>query len=164
MSEQPTDIESLVAVAAASRAGLGAADAWRAWDPGLELDADGAPGWDRDDALAGEVRAAARLAHASGVPLAEVLDGLARVERLRVDAARRREAALAGARASARVLAWLPAVGVALGLLVEPRTAAVLLGTPLGWALLGTSGLLVWLGRRWMRALVRSAVAAGEVP
>lgn len=164
MSDQPTDIERIVAVAAASRAGLGAADAWHAWDPALTLDGDGAPVWDRDDALAGEARAAARLAHSSGVPLADVLDALVRVERARVDAARRRQAALAGARASARVLAWLPAVGIALGLMVEPRTATVLVATPFGWTLLGASGLLVWLGRWWMRVLVRSAVAAGQVP
>ncbi|WP_291381518.1 hypothetical protein [Demequina sp.] len=164
MNAQPTDVERIVAVAAGSRAGLGAADAWRAWDPALTLDGDGAPAWDREDALAAEARAAARLAHASGVPLADVLDALARVERARIGAARRRQAALAGARASARVLAWLPAVGMALGLAVEPRTATVLLGTPFGWALLGASGLLVWLGRWWMRRLVRSAVAAGGVP
>ncbi len=163
-SLQSTDIERIVAVAAASRAGLSAADAWRAGDPALELDGDGAPDWDRDDALAHEAGAAARLAHASGVPLADVLDALARVERARLDATRRRQAALAGASASARVLAWLPAVGLALGVLVEPRTVAVLLGTRIGWALLFTSGLLVWLGRWWMRALVRSAVAAGRVP
>lgn len=164
MSERPTDVERIVGVASASRAGLSAADAWRAWDSALELDGDGAPEWDRDDALAHEARAAARLAHASGVPLADVLDALARVERARVDASRRRHAALAGARASARVLAWLPAVGMALGVLVEPRTAAVLLSSPFGWVLLGMSGLLVWLGRWWMRALVRGAVAAGHVP
>jgi tight adherence protein B len=164
MSAPPTDIERIVAVASASRAGLGAADAWLAWDPDLELDGEGAPVWDRDDPLAGEACAAARLAHASGVPLADVLDALARVERARIGADQRREAALAGARASARVLAWLPAVGMTLGLAVEPRTATVLLGTPFGWALLCASGLLVWLGRWWMRALVRSAVAAGRVP
>ncbi len=164
MSEQRTDIERIVAVAAASRAGLGAADAWRAWDPSVDLDGEGAPIWDREDVLASEACAAARLAHASGVPLADVLDALARVERARVGAIRRRQAALAGARASARVLGWLPAVGMVLGLAVEPRTAAVLVGTPFGWALLGASGLLVWLGRWWMRALVRSAVAAGRVP
>jgi tight adherence protein B len=62
------------------------------------------------------------------------------------------------------VLGWLPLVGIALGLLVEPRTAAVLLATPFGWALIVASALLVWLGRWWMRALVRAAVAAGRVP
>jgi tight adherence protein B len=164
MREQVTDIERLVAVAAASRAGLSALDAWRTWDPALALDGEGAPGWSREDPLAREACAAARLAHSSGVPLAEVLDCLVRVERARAEAARRRDAALAGARASARVLAWLPAVGIALGLLVEPRTAAVLLATPIGWALLGASALLVWLGRWWMRALVRGAVTAGQVP
>ncbi len=164
MSEQATDIERLVAVAAASRAGLAAPDAWRTWDPHLTLDREGAPTWSREDALGGESCAAARLAHASGVPLAEVLDALVRVERARAEAARRRHAALAGAKASARVLAWLPAVGIALGLLVEPRTASVLLATPVGWVLLGVSALLVWLGRWWMRALVRGAVTAGEVP
>lgn len=164
MRETSTDMERIVAVASASRAGLGAADAWRAWDPAIELDEDGAPRWDRDDALAGEACAAARLAHSSGVPLAEVLDALARVERARADAIRRRQAALAGARASARLLAWLPAVGMTLGVVVEPRTATVLLGTPFGWGLLGASGLLVWLGKWWMRALVRGAIAAGHVP
>jgi len=164
MSEQSTDIERLVAVAVASRAGLGAFDAWRAWDPSLVLDGEGAPVWDRVDALAGEVVAATRLARSAGIPLAEVLDSLVRVERARAEAARRRHAALAGARASARVLGWLPAVGIGLGLLVEPRTAAVLLGTPFGWALLVVSALLVWLGRWWMRALVRAAAAAGHVP
>jgi tight adherence protein B len=164
MSEQPTDVERLVAVAAASRAGLAAPDAWRAWDPTLALDGEGAPVWTREGALAGEVCAAARLAHSSGVPLAEVLDALVRVERARAGASRRRDAALAGARASARVLGWLPLVGIALGLLVEPRTAAVLLATPFGWALIVASALLVWLGRWWMRALVRAAVAAGHVP
>jgi tight adherence protein B len=164
MSQEPTDMERIVAVASASRAGLGAAEAWLAWDPNLELDRHGAPVWERDDALAGELCAAARLAHSSGIPLADVLDALARVERARIGAIRRRQAAVAGARASARVLVWLPAVGMALGVAVEPRTAPVLLGTPSGWALLATSGVLVWLGRWWMRALVRSAVAAGQVP
>ncbi|WP_291379598.1 hypothetical protein [Demequina sp.] len=164
MSEQPSDIEGLAAVAAASRAGLAAPDAWRAWDPSLALDGHGAPVWDRADTLAGEVQAAARLAHSSGVPLADVVESLVRVERARGDAARRRHAAMAGARASSRVLAWLPAVGIGLGLLVEPRTATVLLATPFGWALLAASALLVWLGRWWMRALVRAAIAAGRVP
>ncbi len=164
MSEESTDLERIVAVASASRAGLGAADAWHAWDTDVELDGDGAPAWNRDDALAGEARAAARLAHSSGVPLADVLDALARVERARIGAIRRRQAAVAGARASARLLAWLPAAGMALGVVVEPRTATVLLGTPFGWALLGASGLLVWVGRWWMRALVRSAIVAGQVP
>lgn len=164
MSDETTDVERITAVGAASRAGLPAADAWRAWDPGLELDADGAPLWDRDDRLAHEARAAARLAHAAGIPLAEVLDSLARVERARNQAERRREAALAGARASARILVWLPAAGLGLGLLVEPRTATVLFATPFGWALLIGAGLLVWLGTWWMRALVRAAVEAGRVP
>ncbi|MCB2412835.1 hypothetical protein LGT39_08250 [Demequina sp. TTPB684] len=164
MSDQVTDIERLVAVAAASRAGLPAAQAWRAWEPTLALDHEGAPLWDRDDVLTSEARAAARLAYRSGVPLADVLDCLVRVAKARADAARRREAALAGATASARVLAWLPAAGVLLGVIVEPKTAAVLLATPLGWALLSVSGLLVWLGRWWMRALVRAAERAGVVP
>lgn len=164
MSDSRTDIERIVAVATASRAGASAAEAWRTWDTALELSADGAPAWERDDPLATETRAAARLAHSSGIPLAEVLDALARVERARTSATRRTEASLAGARASARVLAWLPVAGMGVGLLVEPRTAAVLLGTPMGWALIIGAGGLVGLGRWWMRSLVRGAVTAGVVP
>jgi len=48
MSDSPTDIERIVAVATASRAGSSAAEAWRAWDPALELATDGAPAWNRD--------------------------------------------------------------------------------------------------------------------
>ncbi len=164
MSGESTDVERITAVAAASRAGLPAAEAWRAWDGALELDANGAPLWDRDDGLAHEARAAARLAHGAGIPLADVLDSLARVERARRRATRRRQAALAGARASARILAWLPAAGLGLGVLVEPSTASVLFATALGWGLLTSAGLLVWLGIWWMRALVRAAVEAGRVP
>lgn len=164
MSAELTDTERITAVAAASRAGLPAAEAWRAWDPQLELDEDGAPRWEREDDLAREAGAAARLAHGAGIPLSEVLDSLARVERARSQSARRRETALAGARASARILVWLPAAGLGLGLLVEPRTASVLLATPFGWGLLTSAGLLVWLGTWWMRTLVKAAVEAGRVP
>ena len=160
---ETTDVERITAVAAASRAGLTPAESWRAWGPDVVLDEEGAPDLGASP-VAREARVAARLAHQAGVPLADVLDELARVERSRSSARLRRETALAGPRASAQMLAWLPVAGLTLGALVEPGTVKLLAATPVGWALLGASGALMWLGRTWMRSLVRVAAQAGEVP
>jgi len=159
-----SDSERLAAVAAASRAGASAADAWREWDQGDVSVVDGVPDLKRADPLARDALAAARLAHSSGVPLADLLSALARVEAVRESARLSREASLAGPRASARLLGWLPLAGLALGALVEPRTLVVLVATPLGWVLCGAALALVVAGRRWMSALVRAAVEAGRVP
>lgn len=156
--------ERLAAVAAASRSGASAADAWREWDRGTVVKADGVPDLGRSDPLARDALAAARLAHRSGVPLADLVSALARVETVREAGRLSREVALAGPRASARLLSWLPLVGLALGVLVEPRTLAVLFATPVGWVMLTTAAALMAVGRRWMGALVRRAVESGRVP
>jgi len=104
------------------------------------------------------VVAAARTAHELGAPLADVL---ARVsESLAADAAERDdvEAALAGPRATARVLAWLPVLGVGLGAALGADPVRVLLGGGLG-STAGVVGiLLVVAGRRWTARLLARAV------
>jgi len=158
-----TDAERLAAVAAAARAGASAIDAWAEWGGGSITVVDGVPLLERSDPLARDVVAAARLAHSSGVPLADLVSSLARVEAAREAAKLARDVALAGPRASARLLGWLPVAGLGLGTIVEPRTLGVLVATPLGWVLAVLATVLTVAGRAWMRALVRGATDAGVV-
>ena len=127
-------------------------------------DEEGVPVFDRDDDLARDAVAAARLAQESGVPLADLVSSLARVEAVRENARLAVSVAMAGPRASARLLGWLPVAGLVVSALVEPRTIAVLVTTGLGWGLAVLAGGLMTMGRRWMTALLRTASAAGAVP
>jgi tight adherence protein B len=96
----------------------------------------------------------------SGAPSAAVYDGMAAgilAELARID---EQEVALAGARATATLLAGLPLVGAALGFLMGANVVAVLLGTPIGRACL-VVGVTAWVvGRRWTRRLVSSTTTA----
>lgn len=159
----PSDAERLAAVAAASRSGASAPDSWREWGPDTSTTAEGVPILARDDDLARDALAAARLAHTSGVPLADLVSSLARVEAARERARLSVAVAMAGPRASARLLAWLPLAGLAMGAIVEPRTLAVLFTTALGGVLLTVAAALMALGRAWMNSLLRAAAKAGEV-
>jgi tight adherence protein B len=81
------------------------------------------------------------------------------------DAARvARETALAGPRATARVLAWLPGAGVLLGYALGADPVGVLLSGGIGTVALLAAAVLVLVGRRWTTSLVRAARAAGEEP
>ncbi len=158
----PTGAERLAAVSAMSRAGASAHEAWSLWGDGIEWDEEAGSlvGDTRGSRVIADAERAARLCATVGVPLADVLDALARIEAQREEAEVARDVAAAGPRASARTLMWLPAVGLALGVIVEPRVAS-LLGTGLGVALLVIAGVLTWAGRRWLTALVRAAREIG---
>ena len=97
-----------------------------------------------------------RLAERTGCSLAGPVQRLRDADR--GDAAVRREltAQLAGPRATARLLAGLPVVGVALGAGLGADPLGFLLGTGAGAACLAVGGVLVALGLLWTRALVRS--------
>ncbi len=151
----PSDGERLAAVVSALRAGADPQTAWRTWDGG-EVDP-----LARADALGRSLTAADALARHTGAPLADVLEGVTRAQQAWEDAAERRDAALAGPRASARTLMWLPGVGMVLGALIEPGTLRLLFATVLGWILVLVSGGLVWAAHKWMGSLVRKAVQAG---
>lgn len=144
------ELADAVAAVGMLRAGLTPAQAFAAIGWG-EAGADGAP---PNAPAAGAV--AARLAHQTGAPLAPVLEALARSARSRLDAAVVAEAALAGPRLSARILAWLPVVGLAMGVVIEPGVVAVL-GTVLGAVALGAAAMLTIAGRWWMSTLVARA-------
>ena len=146
-------VAELVEAAAVSgmlRAGLSPHDAFVAAGWG-EPGEDGAP-----PHAATPFAVAARLAHGTGAGLAAVLDACAVAAREKAEADLARETALAGPRLSARVLAWLPLMGVGLAVLVERRVLLVFV-TPLGAGLLAIGALLTLTGRWWMRRLVLRA-------
>lgn len=108
--------------------------------------------------------AAWAVASQTGAPLAASLRDLA--GSLRDDAQLRREvrAALAGPRASAKLVTGLPLVAVGFGLVLGFDTAAVLFGNPLGWACLVFGSALLWAGARWNRALAARAAPPTASP
>ncbi|MDN4478602.1 hypothetical protein QQX10_10415 [Demequina sp. SYSU T00039] len=148
--------ESLPRVVGLLAAGLPDGEAWRrsgATRP--------APPW--GSPLDRAVAAADALAGRVGAPLGTMLGALADVAADEREAEAARAAALAGPRLSARILAWLPVVGVALGAIIEPAALRVLLLGPLGWTLLALAAALTWTGRLWTRRLVAGAVHARGV-
>jgi tight adherence protein B len=97
------------------------------------------------------------VSHFTGAPLAEVLDGIAVSLRAELEAAREREAALAGPRTTATVLAWLPLAGVGLGLLTGADAVSALVTTTAGRMCLALAVAFWVAGRVWMSRLVRRA-------
>ena len=142
------------------RSGASPAFAWRE-AYGVGVGPDGAPDVAPSDPAARALRAAGRLAHRSGAPLADVLETVVATERARERAEVARELALAGPEASGMVLQWLPVAGWALAAAVDTASLRILARTPLGWMLLGLGGGLWFAGRRWIRALTAKAREAG---
>ena len=137
-------LDALGAAAADLRAGLPVTRALPA--PGPAQD----PLWSR-------VTAASVVAERTGAPLADV------IERIEADArsADRAEAAaaaqLAGARATAWLLAGLPAGGIALGYAIGADPLAVLLHTPVGAACAVGAVALQLAGLAWANRLNRGS-------
>lgn len=100
------------------------------------------------------------VAEASGCPLADVLTRFAAQLEAEDDAEAARQTALAGPRATVRLLTWLPFLGLGLGVLLGADPVAVLLGTPLGVAALAAGLALTAAGRIWSSRLVRTAEGA----
>lgn len=97
------------------------------------------------------------VAEATGCPLADVLTRFAAQLEAEDDAEAARQTALAGPRATVRLLTWLPFLGLGLGLLLGVDPADVLLGTPWGVAALVAGLALTAAGRFWSARLVRAA-------
>lgn len=158
------DVNGIVTeVATRLRSGVGPAEAWAA-----AARRRGLPTGTRDDvpevllALpagpgpAGAL-AATRLAAELGAPLADVLDGCSAGILAAEEAEAARSLALAGPVATARLLAAMPAVGLALGLFMGADPIGQLLGGGIG-TLAGMAGIaLAGAGARWTAALVRRA-------
>ncbi len=154
-------------VGALLRAGAAPGTAWER-AVGVRVDAAGVP---RVADLAPHVGgtataralvAACHLAVEVGAPLASVLDEVAASVAADGEARAERDAALAGPRTTARILLWLPAVGVLLGYVLgaDPLGTATDGGIGSVGVLLGV--LLLLAGRAWTGRLVEQARAAGE--
>lgn len=168
-AEGPTSfLASVGTVAAALRAGAGPDVAWRRvgvrTDAGVPRAADLAALGGGSDRHVAAVRAAARLSFHVGTPAAEMLERATLAVARDAQAENARQAALAGPRATARLLAWLPAVGLLLGAALGARPWDHLLGGAAGTAS-GLVGLaLLVAGRRWTAREIRTAEQAGDVP
>ncbi|MGP4031893.1 type II secretion system F family protein [Pseudarthrobacter sp. 1C304] len=97
------------------------------------------------------------VAEATGCPLAEVLTRFAAQLEAEDDAEAARQTALAGPRATVRLLTWLPFLGLGLGMLLGVDGVNVLLGTSWGGAALVAGLALTAAGRIWSARLVRAA-------
>ena len=104
-----------------------------------------------------ELAACFDVAEASGCPLAEVLTRFAAHLEAEDDAEAVRQTALAGPKATVRILTWLPFLGLGLAVLLGVDPAAILLATPFGVAALIAGLALTGAGRIWSACLVRAA-------
>lgn len=102
--------------------------------------------------------AAWTLAERHGIPLAELLAGVQRDIHWREQFGNTVRAQLAGPRATAAVLAALPALGIGLGQLVGADPLAVLRAGVLGQALLVLGVALAAAGTAWTEHILRAAV------
>jgi len=116
----------------------------------------------REQAVWMELAACFDVAEVSGCPLADVLTRFAAHLESESDAQAARQTALAGPKATVRVLTWLPFLGLGLGVLLGVDPWTILLGTPWGVAALGAGLVLTAAGRIWSVRLVRAA--AGRRP
>jgi len=93
----------------------------------------------------------------AGVPLADLARRLAAVARVDLERMAEIDSALAGPRASGRMVASLPALGVALGGLLGAHPVRILLRTPAGAFALAVGVLLDCAGLAWVAAIARRA-------
>ncbi|MCL2466027.1 MAG: type II secretion protein F [Micrococcales bacterium] len=172
----PPDLAAVVAgVAARLRAGVRVGEAWSqvlgvpVGDEGPDLRqlcTVGAPAsarpWRTTQPSGGAGRAQAvvcadRMATELGAPLAPVLDTVAQALAADAEAEAELGAALAGPRASASLVGWLPVFGLLLGVFVGADPVRVLTDGALGTAA-GVGGAVLFVaGRVWSRALVDRA-------
>jgi len=92
-----------------------------------------------------------------GAPLAPVLDTVAQALAADAEAEAELGAALAGPRASASLVGWLPVFGLVLGVLVGADPVQVLTDGRFGTAAGVVGAALFVAGRMWSRALVDRA-------
>jgi tight adherence protein B len=111
-----------------------------------------------------EVAVAYQVATTVGAPLAACLRSLSAALSDAQEAADDVRVALAEPAGTARLMAWLPLLALALGAALGFDTFVTLVATPLGLACLVAGVLLIVVAQRWTARLVRAARDAGGVP
>lgn len=111
-----------------------------------------------------DVAAAWTVAETVGAPLAASLRGIAVALRDAGEAADEVRVALAEPAGTARLMAWLPLVGVVLGVALGFDTVGVLVGTPAGVGCLIAGVLLIVASHRWTGAMVTRARPSPGIP
>jgi len=178
LQDGPLDLVGVLhAVAAQLRAGVPPGAAWarvlavpvegQVPEPGVLLaalgsDARGRPRAGPEAVQHARVRAVVAGAHVAGetgAPLADVLEDLADAVASDAEQADDLAAALAGPRATARVLVLLPVLGLLVGAAMGARPWQVLGDGGLGTGLGVVGAALVVVGRAWVTALLRRAGA-----
>ncbi|MCT1363060.1 MULTISPECIES: type II secretion system F family protein [unclassified Microbacterium] len=104
-----------------------------------------------------ELAAAWEIATTVGAPLADVLRSIAEALRDAASAADDVRVALAEPAGTARLLLWMPLVGLLLGVALGFDAWGVIVGNPLGAACVVTGLVFVVLARLWTQALLRRA-------
>ncbi|WP_394940035.1 type II secretion system F family protein [Psychromicrobium sp. YIM B11713] len=97
------------------------------------------------------------IAEHTGAPLALTLETLAAHIEQRMDLEAQRGISMAGPRTTARLLGWLPLLGLGGGFLIGLDPLSVLLTTPWGLAALFGGLSLILLSRLWTAALIQAA-------
>lgn len=110
------------------------------------------------------VAAAWAIAGTVGAPLGEVLRAIAAALEGAGDIRDEVSVALAEPAGTARLMLWLPLVGLLLGTALGFDTITVLVSRPAGWSCLVAGIVLLLVARGWTRALVRRAAPAPGVP
>lgn len=107
-----------------------------------------------------ELAACLEIAELSGCPLADLLTRFAAQLEAEEDAEAARQTALAGPKATVRLLSWLPVFGLVLGMALGVDPLGTLLGNPWGIATFLAGLALTVGGRLWSSRLVASAAGA----
>lgn len=107
--------------------------------------------------------AATRLTWQTGAPMADVLDECAEGLTEAGEAQSAREIALQGPKSTAKMLAWLPLVGLGLGIMMRVDPLGFLLGTGLGRIFLVAGLACEVLGIVIVRRMVRTAQTEGAI-
>ena len=107
-----------------------------------------------------ELAACLDVAQTSGCPLAELLTRFAAQLEAEEDSEAARQTALAGPKATVRLLSWLPVFGLVLEMALGVDPLGILLGNVFGVATLIIGLLLTVAGRVWSSRLVASAVGS----
>lgn len=144
---------------AALLAAAGQPPVWPSTVSALRLDGDvvGALLVDaKDHAVLQHLAACWQVSAASGTGLSAAVSRLATSARAAEDTRVNLEAQLAGPRATARMLALLPVVGIGLGMMLGAEPLAWLLTTPFGMACLAAGASLTAVGMWWTGRIAAS--------